>query len=150
MMKDRPGMTDDMLVHAIVQHRSIEAFGELYVRYFRKIYRKCLSIVGNRDEAFELAEESLLKAFHSLQAFRGDSKVSTWLHTITLRHCLQHLRYKRWLTGVSAATDLRECDRGMELCRHTSAAANLPLKRSMGYLKLLFSDRRQRDPLPFG
>ncbi len=65
-----------------------EAFGELYHRYYKKVFRKCLSFTKDPDEAFDLAQEALMKAFDKLYTFRGESSFSTWLFTITQRHCL--------------------------------------------------------------
>lgn len=70
------------------------AMGGLYHRYYPLVFNKCVSMVKDQDEAFDIAQESLLKAFDSLKNFRGDSTFSTWLYTITHRNCLQALRKK--------------------------------------------------------
>lgn len=86
-------MTDHELVQLILQNDN-HAMGELYNRYHHKVYLKCLSLVRDRDEASDLAEESLIRAFDKLHAFRGSSSFSTWLYIITHRHCLGYLRKK--------------------------------------------------------
>ncbi len=80
-------LSDDQLISSI-KHGNREAFGELYHRYYKKVFRKCLSFTRDPDQAFDLAQEALLKAFDKLYTFRGDSSFSTWLFTITQRHCL--------------------------------------------------------------
>lgn len=49
----------------------------------------------DHDQAFDLAEESLIKAFDKLSNFRGGSSFSTWLYTITHRQCLEAMRKER-------------------------------------------------------
>lgn len=83
--------TDEMLVNAIREGDRV-AFGELYSRYYKKAYHKCLSLTKNQDEAFDLAQESLIKAFDNIHSFKGESSFSTWLYTITHRHCLAALK----------------------------------------------------------
>jgi RNA polymerase sigma-70 factor (ECF subfamily) len=61
------------------------------------------------DAAFDLAEESLIKAFENLKGFRGQSSFSTWLYTITHRHCLEAIR-KQKKAIVDSANELSESD----------------------------------------
>jgi RNA polymerase sigma factor (sigma-70 family) len=88
------GLTDDHLI-TLIHQGNREAFGELYHRYYKKVYRKCLSFTKDADEAFDLAQEALIKAFDKLYTFRGESTFSTWLFTITQRHCLAALKKVR-------------------------------------------------------
>ncbi len=83
--------SDDQLIIMISQGNR-EAFGELYHRYYKKVFRKCLSFTKDPDEAFDLAQEALMKAFDKLHTFRGEATFSTWLFTITQRHCLASLK----------------------------------------------------------
>ena len=68
------------------------ALGELYNRYYKKAFHKCLSLTKNQDAAFDLAQESLIKAFDNIHSFKGESSFSTWLYTITHRHGLAALK----------------------------------------------------------
>jgi RNA polymerase sigma-70 factor (ECF subfamily) len=49
----------------------------------------------NREDAEEIAQDVFVKAYRSLADFRGDSKFSTWLFTITRTTCLSFLRKKK-------------------------------------------------------
>lgn len=104
-MKKLEMITDEALV-AACRKNDREAWGELYNRYYNKVFHKCLSFVKNHDEAFDLAEEALLKAFSHLNGFRGDASFSTWLFTITHRHCLEALRKNN--KRLSESHDLEE------------------------------------------
>ncbi len=90
-IKNLSSATDEMLVGAI-REEDRNAFGELYSRYYKKAFHKCLSLTKNQDEAFDLAQESLIKAFDNIHSFKGESSFSTWLYTITHRHCLAALK----------------------------------------------------------
>ncbi|HEX5171861.1 MAG TPA: sigma-70 family RNA polymerase sigma factor [Cyclobacteriaceae bacterium] len=90
-MKNYEKLGDQDLITLILEKDSL-ATGELYKRYYKKVYQKCLSLVRDPDEAFDLAEESLMRAFEKLDTFKGDSSFSTWLYVITHRHCLGFLR----------------------------------------------------------
>lgn len=85
--------TDDQLVAAI-REDDRQALGELYNRYYKKVFHKCFSFTKKEEEAFDLAQESLMKAFDNIHSFKGESSFSTWLYTITHRHCLAALKKK--------------------------------------------------------
>jgi RNA polymerase sigma-70 factor (ECF subfamily) len=51
-----------------------------------------LSLVKNETEAEDVAQEAILKAFRNLSSFRGESKFSTWLISITLNEARRRLR----------------------------------------------------------
>jgi len=54
-----------------------------------------------RTKPFDLAQEALMKAFDKLYTFRGDSAFSTWLYTITTRHCLAGWKKENKKNSVS-------------------------------------------------
>jgi RNA polymerase sigma factor (sigma-70 family) len=87
MKVDLKNLDDNQLI-VLINGDNREAFGELYHRYYKKVYHRCLSFSKDPDEAFDLAQEALMKAFDKLYTFRGESSFSTWLYTITTRHCL--------------------------------------------------------------
>ncbi len=55
----------------------------LYRRYYPKVAAWCLRISGDRQEAADLAQEVFLRVHQRLGSFRGDSRFSTWLYTVT-------------------------------------------------------------------
>lgn len=84
-------ISDEALVNAIRQNDR-QALGELYNRYYKKVFNKCYSFTKKQEEAFDLAQESLMKAFDNIHSFKGESSFSTWLYTITHRHCLAAIK----------------------------------------------------------
>lgn len=65
---------------------------ELFRRHYTQVVTWCLRVAGDRDEAHDLAQGVFVKAQRHLGAFRGDSKVSTWLYSITRSECLNYLK----------------------------------------------------------
>jgi len=76
--------------------RDREAFAQLYVRYHPAVFQRALSLVGNRQEADDLASETFLRAWSAIHRFedRGVS-IQAWLLTIAQRAALRQLRKRQ-------------------------------------------------------
>ncbi|HHY36304.1 MAG TPA: sigma-70 family RNA polymerase sigma factor [Firmicutes bacterium] len=71
------------------------AFAELVERYEKKVYNLAYRMLGDGEEARDLAQEAFLKAYYALPDFRGESTFSTWLYRITTNLCLDVLRRRK-------------------------------------------------------
>ncbi len=80
-------LTDEQLVEIAVGNNP-EAFGEIVKRWERKIFALCFGMLNREDEAKDAAQETFIAAFRNLKNFRGDAKVSSWLHRIAINQCL--------------------------------------------------------------
>lgn len=78
-----------------------DAFEPLVKEYEKNIYNLCLRMVGSREDAADLTQESFLKAYSSLKGFHGDSKFSVWLYRIASNLCVDFLRRKGGGENVS-------------------------------------------------
>jgi RNA polymerase sigma-70 factor (ECF subfamily) len=65
-----------------------EAFDVLVVRHRRAVYQLCYRFVGNHEEASDLTQDVLLRAFRGLRNFKGRSSFSTWLYRVGVNVCL--------------------------------------------------------------
>jgi RNA polymerase sigma-70 factor (ECF subfamily) len=65
-----------------------EAFERLVGRYQRDVYRLCYRFVNNHHDADDMAQETFLKAYRAIGAFRGESAFATWLYRIAVNTCL--------------------------------------------------------------
>ncbi len=72
-----------------------DAFGQLVDRYSTVIINLAYRMVGDRNDAEDLAQEAFVTAFKALPTFRADSKFSTWLYRIAANKCKDWLRAKR-------------------------------------------------------
>jgi RNA polymerase sigma factor (sigma-70 family) len=88
--------TDEALIaryRAEAGQASAEQYlNELFRRHHVKVARWCLSVTGDRESAADLAQEICVKAYQNLSYFKGQSKFSTWLYSITRNHCLNAIR----------------------------------------------------------
>jgi RNA polymerase sigma-70 factor, ECF subfamily len=71
-----------------------EAFGELVTKYRAKIFTMVYSMVRDEHDAWDLAQEGFLKAWHSIHLFEGRSSFYTWLYSITVNLAISSLRRK--------------------------------------------------------
>jgi RNA polymerase sigma-70 factor, ECF subfamily len=65
-----------------------EAFEELLAAYQDKVFRLCYSMLGDRAQAEDAAQDSFLRIWKSMDKFRGDAALGTWIFTITRNVCL--------------------------------------------------------------
>jgi len=63
------------------------AFDLLVERHQRAIFRLCYRLAQNAEDAADLTQEALLRAFRSIRSFRGESAFGTWLYRIALNTC---------------------------------------------------------------
>src|SRR5258708_4976461 len=72
-----------------VAQRSLD---ELFQRHYGRVALWCLRLTGDRESAADLAQEVFIKVFRSLDSYRGESKFSTWLYSITRNHCYNQIK----------------------------------------------------------
>ncbi len=71
------------------------AFGEIVKRWERKIFALCYGMLNREDEAKDAVQETFIAAYKNLGRFRGDAKVSSWLHRIAVNQCLTRKRREK-------------------------------------------------------
>ena len=96
---DVPPDSDAGLI-AEAQSGKIEAFEALVRRHSQSIYRTLIAILGNRAEAEDAMQDTLLNAFRHIGGFQGRSKFSTWLASIARNTALQRLRRRKHLESL--------------------------------------------------
>src|SRR5215204_4852784 len=87
-------LTDEKLVELAVSGDS-EAFGEIVKRWERKIFALCFGMLGREDDARDAGQETFIAAYRNISNFRGEAKVSSWLHRIAVNQCLTVKRRAR-------------------------------------------------------
>ncbi|HHU22080.1 MAG TPA: sigma-70 family RNA polymerase sigma factor [Clostridiales bacterium] len=78
-----------------------EQFEKLVLANQTGVYNLALRMVGNEEDAFDMAQEAFLRAYNSLEKFRGDSKFSVWLYRLTTNICIDFLRRRKRRQTVS-------------------------------------------------
>jgi RNA polymerase sigma factor (sigma-70 family) len=67
----------------------------LFKDYYKKIYTLAYRMTGNKEDANDITQETYIRAFETIENFRGESKVYTWLYRIAKNNCLRFLEKKR-------------------------------------------------------
>lgn len=86
---------DDQKYITMTLAGDVNAFAILIDRYKNMVYTLCLRMMKTTEDAEEIAQDVFLKAFQKLSTFKGTSKFSTWIYSITYHRCLDALSRKR-------------------------------------------------------
>jgi RNA polymerase sigma-70 factor, ECF subfamily len=97
--------TDEVIVERALGGDA-EAFGELVRRWERRIFALAYGMLGREEDARDATQETFLAAFRNLRGFRGEAKVSSWLHRIAVNQCLT--RQRRAKVRSESALDEQE------------------------------------------
>jgi RNA polymerase sigma-70 factor (ECF subfamily) len=86
---------DESAIVAAAQNGQMASFELLIERYEAKIFLRALRMTRNWEDAEDVKQQSILKAFTQLHSFQGRSSFSTWLVRIAINEALMLLRKKR-------------------------------------------------------
>ena len=75
-----------------LRERDEHALAELAALYGHKIFQLAFRYVRNHEDAEEVVQDVLLKVFRKIDAFRGDSALSSWIYRITFNTAMSRLR----------------------------------------------------------
>ena len=89
-----PEMDDELLIQKTLEGQT-RAFDELVRRHSRKLNAMLIAMLNNEADAYDVAQTSFLKAFHSLRYFKGQSSFYTWLYSIALNQARNFLRKRK-------------------------------------------------------
>lgn len=128
------------------------AFDEVIDRYSEQLYRQIRRLVVDHDDANDILQNTFLKAWNSLENFRGDAKLSTWLNKIAINESLSHLEKERRRNNISLddegsmLAEKIEADRyfdGDELQKRLlKAIATLPEKQRLVFNMRYFEEMK--------
>lgn len=88
---------DDFEIIQSVLKGNKENFRILVEKYQQVVFRIAIGFVHEKEEAEDLTQEVFIRAWQSLDKFRGDSAFSTWLHRVAVNACLNNARKKHAL-----------------------------------------------------
>ncbi len=87
-----PGMETDEQLMRRAQSGERGAYGQIVIRHQDRLYNAILRMVGDREEARELAQEAFTRGLMKLDSFRGDAQPYTWLFRISVNLVITQLR----------------------------------------------------------
>ena len=88
-------LSDNYYVEKI-REGEVACFAPLLDRYGKQVFSLIVKIVGNREDAEELAQDVFVKAYNSLSSFRGDSSFATWIFRIAYNIAISATRKKTY------------------------------------------------------
>ena len=130
---------DEQLVELALSENK-EAFGELVRRWERKIFLLCYGMLGKEQDAHDAAQETFFSAYRNLKNFRGEARVSSWLHRIAVNQCITRQRRAKVRSEMPLETE--DADKSFAI-----PISNLPSKQIEQKEKLELV-RRAVDSLP--
>lgn len=74
-------------------HGELAAFDQLVLLHQQEVFAVAVRMLGNRDEAQDIAQETFVRAYRAIGAFRQEAKLSTWLVSITMNLCRNRRRW---------------------------------------------------------
>src|SRR5262245_13154971 len=96
MNGDEPSMTgEDPSIVALVRRGGEVEFAALVERHRRELRVHCYRMLGNLDDADDVVQETLIKAWRGRAGFEGRSTVRTWLYRIATNACLDAIKRKK-------------------------------------------------------
>nr|WP_321233621.1 sigma-70 family RNA polymerase sigma factor [uncultured Psychroserpens sp.] len=91
---------DQILINQIIDGDT-NAFSVLVDTYKDLVFTLALRMMKNREEAEEVAQDTFIKTYKSLNKFKGDSKFSTWIYRVAYNTCLDRIKKnKKYLNDV--------------------------------------------------
>jgi RNA polymerase sigma-70 factor (ECF subfamily) len=84
-------LTENEFIEALRNH-SPNAYGKLLDDFQQKVFATCISFVPNKEDAEDIAQEVFVEVFKSIEKFKGNAKLSTWIYRITTNKCLEFIR----------------------------------------------------------
>jgi RNA polymerase sigma-70 factor (ECF subfamily) len=73
--------------------RDEAAFNELVELYERRVFALLYRMLGRKEEAEDITQETFVQVFRKIDGFRGDAKLSTWLFRVAVNLCKNQLKY---------------------------------------------------------
>jgi RNA polymerase sigma-70 factor (ECF subfamily) len=79
---------DGNIAVLLASGRRTESFEALLAAYQDKVFRLCYSMLGDRAQAEDAAQESFLRIWKAMERYRGDAALGTWIFSVTRNVCL--------------------------------------------------------------
>ncbi|MCB9557420.1 MAG: sigma-70 family RNA polymerase sigma factor [Deltaproteobacteria bacterium] len=76
-----------------LQERDEAAFREMVREHEQQVFNLVFRMLGNREEAEDLAQDVFVTVFKSIDRFREESRLSTWIYRIAVNHCKNRYKY---------------------------------------------------------
>lgn len=104
-------MQDDWELIKQLRQGNKQAYNQIVDRYKGKIYAFLYRMIGNTQDAQDLAQEVFIKAYCKIGDYRPDYSFSAWLFRIATNHCLDEIRKRKRVPAITSdETELIHAD----------------------------------------
>lgn len=100
-------INDQPIIDAILAGDT-QSFNVIVDRYKDLVFTLALRILKHREEAEEASQDTFIKVFRSLNRFKGDSKLSTWIYKVAYFTCLDRLKKQKREQHIVAIDEFTE------------------------------------------
>ncbi len=132
-----------------------QAFNEVMRLYSEPLYWQVRRMVENHDDANDILQNTFLKAWQSVEGFRGDARLSTWLYKIALNEAITFLARERKRLNVSLDDEESHLVHQIESDEYVDgdalalklrkAVASLPEKQRLVFNMKYFDEMKYED-----
>lgn len=120
--------SDDLLV-AQLKRGEQAALRDIYDLHGKRVYALCLRLSGDKEIAEDICQEVFVQVWQKIHNFRGDSKFSTWLHSVASNVAISHMRkQKSWWRSWFGSDEQNEAE--LEKIEINDEQSNHDLSRS--------------------
>ena len=94
---------DEKVLLERIANKDEKAFQLLVEKYHQLVVNVCNNILNNYDDAMDVSQDVFIKIYESIDKFRGESKITTWLYRISVNKSLNYLRSKKkqkWFSSL--------------------------------------------------
>ncbi len=103
---DRFAQDEEQQLITAAQSGDQQAFFKIYQMHHKRVYGICWRMLADKSSADDVCQEVFVQVWQKLGSFQGNSKFSTWLHSVASNIVLSHLRkHKNWLQRVFSIED---------------------------------------------
>jgi RNA polymerase sigma factor RpoE len=96
-----PEEIDDLTLVRRAQKEDMRAYDILVRRYQERIYATVYHMTSNHEDAHDMTQETLIKAFRALRSFKGDSSFYTWIYRIAVNKTINFLKQRKNRVQIS-------------------------------------------------
>ncbi len=118
-------MDDDQLLISRAVSGDRSAFGDLALKHQDRLYASMLAVTGSAEEAEDVVQDALVRAFLKLDSFQQNSQFFTWLYRIAFNVALSRFRKRRHRVSIDQSREVA----GMEPVDHSGQPDDPILQR---------------------
>ncbi len=155
-MSYTPPVDESQLIEDLKNPRKARgAFDVLMKTYGERMYLQIRKLVTSHDDANDLLQNAFMKAWTNLHNFRGEAKLSTWLHKIAVNESINFLNREKNRTAVSDESEERSILQNLEADEYFDgdalqadlqrAIARLPQKQRLVFNMRYFDEMKYEE-----